>query len=268
MLQLYQVSSNTEEVASWVTRLRGTNVVPEPKPVALATYTQSGLPCFRRQSFNLTQKEGQAAEYQQCFGESSSTGPLTSLFNTFSCEDMNPRFYGLLWPQQVKKLHAAIAELAGHQERKPVVLTVIDNGEEELAYHMIRSLQAAGEVANSLVVGTVPGICRDMDALYGIPSRRCIVVQPALTVRRGVLRHAILTTAALASLSDRITLASPRVVFTRPTSAQLREEATSRHVVLARSGMTSNDTDDCGDSDGSPSSAFDSAVVAVPDALR
>lgn len=269
MLQLYQVSSSAEEVASWVTRLRRTNVVPEPKPVALATYTQSGLPCFRKESFNLTEKEGQAAEYQQCFGEPSSDGPLTSLFNTFGCEDMNPAFYGLLWPQQVKKLHAAIAELAGHQERKPVVLTVIDNEEEDLAYHMIKSLQAAGEAANSLVVGTVPGICRDMDALYGVPSKRCIVVQPAQEVRRGLFRHAILTTAALAGLSDRITLASPRVAFTRPTGAQ-RGEATSRHIVFATSGMTTNDTNDCGDSDGFDSglygSALDTAVVAVPDA--
>jgi len=262
MLQLYQVSSTAEEVASWVARVRSTNVVPEPKPVALATYTQSGLPCFRRQSFNLTLTEGQAAVYQQCFGEPSSAGPLTSFFNTFSCEDMNPAFYGVLWPQQVKKLHAAIGELAGRQERKPLVLTVIDEEEEDLAYHMIRSLQATGEAANSLVVGTVPGICRDMDALYGIPSKRCVVVQPAQSVRRGVLRHAILTTAALAGLSDRITLASPRVAFAGPAGAQLRAEAASRHVVFARGGMTSNDTDDCGAAD----AGLDSAVVAVPDA--
>jgi len=251
---------SAEEV--WFRRATGAGVEfkPEPMYAAMATYTQTGLPCFQEQSFQTQQGISQFAE---CLGESLDTStPLASLFQTFSCDTMNPAFYDLLWPQQVRRLHQALYDLADKEERSPVVITVIDADEVDSALLMLSSLQVAGEEASSLVIGTSNGICKALSEGFGAAGNRCLVLQPAQDVQSRIFKHAILTTAALAGLSDRLVYASPRVEFRKQLTSQLA--VPSRRIHFA-SSQAVDDSAACREELGSPDQ-IDIGVMYLSDA--
>jgi hypothetical protein len=158
---------------------------------------------------------------------------MTSLFSAFSCETLNPNFFDLLWPQQVKKLHQMIADITNRNESNAIVLTVIDQGEVELAVKMLTSLQAAGGEAKSVVVGTSAGVCKALANSFGVAGHKCFVVVPAQDVRLSVFKHAILTTVAAAGLSDKIVYASPRATFASSLTSQLA--ASNKRILFGKS---------------------------------
>merc|ERR1719343_1228470 len=214
------------------------NMKPEAMYTVSASYTHSGLPCFQESTFNLKQDE----DYEQCFAESVEDAPITSLFKTFSCETMSPDFYDVLWPQQVTRLQQTLAALANFDRRSPIVLTVVSPGEVEGALSMLTSLQAVGEEASSLVIGTSLGICKALSEGSGVSGNKCIAVQPAQDVRSSVFKHAILATVAAAGLSDRIVYASPSATFSR----SLDSADPHKHVLFAQkacSDATANATE-------------------------
>merc|ERR1719188_1378937 len=199
----------------------GLSIKPDPMPVAAASYTRGGLPCFEEKTFNLNE-DARKDGYEQCFAESAIDAPVASLFSTFSCEAMSPSFYDLLWPMQVHRLQQTVAELADSGSgRSPVLLTVVDKGEEDMAINMLTSMHFVGEDTLSLVVGTSNGICKSLADSFGVAGSKCIVLHPAQDVRRSVFKHAILTTVALAGLSERITYASPHATFVKPFGSQM-----------------------------------------------
>ncbi|CAK0863863.1 unnamed protein product [Prorocentrum cordatum] len=239
----------------------GLNVKPEPMNIALSSQTSSGLPCFREDTFNLKQEEG----YEQCFGESREYAPVTSLFSTFSCDTMNPDFYDMLWPQQVQRLHQTVAELASHSDRAPIVLTVVNHDEVEMAVNMLTSLQSVGEEAASLVVGTSTGICKAMKDSVGVAGSRCIAVQPAQDVRSSLFKHAVLTTVAAAGLTDRLIYAAPNALFARAPESWRPRDREDRQVLFARDLTRSRDAKE-GCTDQADLAQMDSSVMLLSDA--
>jgi len=225
------------------------NVKPEPMNAASASYTHSGLPCFQEGTFSLKQDE----DVEQCFAESAEYSPITSLFRTFSCETMSPDFYDLLWPQQVTRLQQTLAALANFDKRSPIVLTVVSPGEVESTLSMLTSLQAVGEEASSLVIGTSLGICKALSEGNGVAGNKCIAVQPAQDVRSSVFKHAILATVASAGLSDRIVYASPSAMFSR----NLDSADPHKHVLFAQKS--------CSDA-AANATEIDSSVIHLSDA--
>jgi len=188
----------------------GLNIVPEPMYAAQALYTASGLPCFQESTFNVNSEQ---QRLEQCFAESAGEAPMASLFSAFSCETMDPNFFDLLWPQQVSRLHQVIADITNRNESNAIVLAVIDHDEVELAVKMLTSLQAAGEDAKSVVVGTSAGVCKALANSFGVAGHKCLVMMPSQDVRLRVFKHAILTTVAAAGLSRRVVSLSPGVTF-------------------------------------------------------
>jgi len=241
----------------------GLNVKPEPMNIALSSQTSSGLPCFQENTFNLKQGEG----YEQCFGESAEYSPVTSLFSTFSCDTMNPDFYDMLWPQQVQRLHQTVAELASHSERAPIVLTVVNHDEVEMAVNMLTSLQTVGEEAASLVVATSTGICKAMKDSVGVAGSKCITVQPAQDVRSSLFKHAVLTTVAAAGLTDRIIYTAPHALFaTAPDSWRPRARE-HRHILFSKDLSRARDAKDgCAGQSSDDLSLIDSSVLLLSDA--
>jgi len=237
----------------------GLNVKPEAMNIAVSSQTSSGLPCFQENTFNLKQGEG----YEQCFGESAEYAPLTSLFSAFSCDTMNPDFYDMLWPQQVQRLHQTVADLASHSDRAPIVLTVVNHDEVEMAVNMLTSLQSVGEEAASLVVGTSTGICKAMKDSVGVAGSRCIAVQPAQDVRSSLFKHAVLATVAAAGLTDRIIYASPNALFaTAPPRG--RED---RQLLFAKDLTKARDAKEgCDGQSSDHLSQIDSSVMLLSDA--
>jgi hypothetical protein len=241
----------------------GVEFKPEPMYAAMATYTQTGLPCFQEQTFKTQQG---IEQYANCFGESFEKGtPVSSLFQTFSCDTMNPVFYDLLWPQQVRRLHQVVSTLADKEERSPVIVTVIDADEIDAALLMLSSLQVAGEEASSLVIGTSTGICKAMAEGFGAAGNKCIVLQPAQDVQSRIFKHAILTTVALAGLSDRLVYASPRMEFKKPLTSQLAVPSKRIHFASSASGQARDTGAACREESGSLDQ-IDSAVMYLSDA--
>mmetsp|Transcript_58700 Transcript_58700/g.167046 ORF Transcript_58700/g.167046 Transcript_58700/m.167046 type:complete len:764 (-) Transcript_58700:53-2344(-) len=212
----------------------GLNIVPEPMYAAQALYTASGLPCFQESTFNVNSEQ---QRLEQCFAESAGEAPVTSLFSAFSCETMDPNFFDLLWPQQVSRLHQVIADITNRNESNAIVLAVIDHDEVELAVKMLTSLQAAGEDAKSVVVGTSAGVCKALANTAGVAGHKCFVVVPAQDVRLSVFKHAILTTVAAAGLSDKIVYASPRATFASSLASQLA--ASDKRILFGKSTASS-----------------------------
>jgi len=199
-----------EEVLFRMASQAGLNVVPEPMYAAQALYTMSGLPCFRESTFNVNSEQ---QRMEHCFAENAGEAPVTSLFSAFSCETLNPNFFDLLWPQQVNKLHQIVSDITNRNESNAIVLTVVDQGEVEMAVKMLTSLQAAGEDAKSVVVGTSAGVCKALANSFGVAGHKCLVMMPSQDVRLRVFKHAILTTVAAAGLSRRVVSLSPGVTF-------------------------------------------------------
>jgi len=222
------------EVLFRMTSQAGLKVVPEPMYAAQALYTLSGLPCFRESTFNVNSEQ---QRMEQCFAESAGEAPVTSLFSAFSCETLNPNFFDLLWPQQVNRLHHIVADITNRNESNAIVLTVVDQGEVEMAVKMLTSLQAAGAEAMSIVVGTSAGVCKALANSFGVAGHKCLVVVPSQDVRLSVFKHAILTTVAVAGLSDKIVYASPRATFASSLTSQLA--ASDKRILFGKSTASS-----------------------------
>merc|ERR1719356_1925921 len=231
--------------------------------IALSSQTSSGLPCFQENTFNLKQEEG----YEQCFGESAEYAPVTSLFSTFSCDTMNPDFYDMLWPQQVQRLHQTLADLARHSDRAPIVLTVVNHDEVEMAVNMLTSLQSVGEEAMSLVVGTSTGICKAMKDSVGVAGSKCIAMQPAQDVRSSLFKHAILTTVAAAGLTDRIIYATPNAVFAMAPDSWRPGGHEYRQILFAKDLTKSRDAKEgCTGQSKEDLTQIDNSVMLLSDA--
>jgi len=239
----------------------GLNIVPEPMYAAQALYTASGLPCFQESTFNVNSEQ---QRLEQCFAESAGEAPMASLFSAFSCETMDPNFFDLLWPQQVSRLHQVIADITNRNESNAIVLAVIDHDEVELAVKMLTSLQAAGEDAKSVVVGTSAGVCKALANSFGVAGHKCLVMMPSQDVRLRVFKHAILTTVAVAGLSDKIVYASPRATFASSLTSQLA--ASDERILFGKSGDSAGacsvEAGSLGDVDGSVLYLSDAPEVA------
>jgi len=256
-------SRTAEEVLFRIASQAGLRITPQPMYAESASFTQTGLPCFQETSFDLSRQR-----YEQCFVESAGDAPVSEFFATFGCEVRNPNFYDLLWPQQVQKLHDNVARLAFQDERKPLVLTVVGADEVEQAVSMLTGLQSLGEEALVLTVGTSAHICKALKDSPGVSGSKCIVVQPTQEVRLSVFKHAILTTVALAGLTDRIMYASPQAAFAKALSPQLA--ASDMRILFARSAAPAGDVAGC-IQDVSIQESFDlthvdSSVLVLPDA--
>jgi len=249
-----------EEVWFRMASQGGLNVVPEPMYAAQALYTASGLPCFQESTFSVNSEQ---QRLEQCFAESAGEAPMTSLFSAFSCETMNPDFFDLLWPQQVNKLHEKIADITNRNESNAIVLTVVDQGEVELAVKMLTSLQAAGGEAKSFVVGTSAGVCKALANSFGVAGHKCFVVVPSQDVRLSLFKHAILTTVAVAGLSDKIVYASPRATFQSSLTSQLA--ASNKRILFGKSTESEAgcvaEAGDVGGIDGCPACQTDAPGV-------
>ncbi|CAK0828791.1 unnamed protein product [Prorocentrum cordatum] len=238
----------------------GLNIVPEPMYAAQALYTASGLPCFQESTFNVNSEQ---QRLEQCFAESAGEAPMASLFSAFSCETMDPNFFDLLWPQQVSRLHQVIADITNRNESNAIVLAVIDHDEVELAVKMLTSLQEAGGDAKSVVVGTSAGVCKALANTAGVAGHKCFVVVPAQDVRLSVFKHAILTTVAVAGLSDKIVYASPRATFASSLASQLA--ASDKRILFGKSTASAKgciaEAGSVGEIDGCPGCKTDAPGV-------
>jgi len=239
----------------------GLSIVPEPMYTAQALYTASGLPCFQESTFNVNSEQ---QRMEHCFAENAGEAPVTSLFSAFSCETLNPNFFDLLWPQQVNKLHQIVSDITNRNESNAIVLTVVDQGEVEMAVKMLTSLQAAGEDAKSVVVGTSAGVCKALANSFGVAGHKCLVMMPSQDVRLRVFKHAILTTVAVAGLSDKIVYASPRATFASSLTSQLA--ASDERILFGKSGDSAGacsvEAGSLGDVDGSVLYLSDAPEVA------
>lgn len=257
-----------EEVLFRIASQAGLRITPQPMYLESASFTQTGLPCFdlNSHSFALSQQR-----YQQCFAESVGDAPVAEFFATFGCEVRNPNFYDLLWPQQVQKLQDNVARLAFQDERKALVLTVVSEGEVEQAVSMLTGLQGLEEEALVLTVGTSANVCRALRESPGVSGSKCIVMMPTQEVRLSLFKHAILTTVALAGLTDRIMYASPQAAFGKALSPQLA--ASDNRILFARNTLldTTGDAVGCIQDISVEEGPFDLAhvdtsVLILPDA--
>lgn len=234
---------NAEEFWYRMAVSHGLSIQPQTTPQALASFTDVGLPCFRKQKSHTWLREQfgeEALGLGACFGDGDANGAMAELFYAFNCDDLNPVFYSQISALSAGILHSAIKQLA-RQDRSPVIVTFVDSEAGPLVQNLLFSLRAAGERSGVLVVGVAPGACRSVDA-DGLPDVACVVVPPVAQTdddderlvealdsetvdARGsaIHRHAVLTTVVASGLTQGVLYCEPSVVFLRPPVAAFRE---------------------------------------------
>lgn len=231
----------------------GLTLVPSAMPMAVASFTSSGIPCFRKQNFNLTAHGG----YEQCYGESNKHKPLTKFFHEFNCDELKPEYFDALPRRKVMELHEALAKLG--EKSKSIVLTLINATQADLAVNMLSSLAASGEKAPCLVVGTQPGTCRALKILQGRghSDHICVEVphmQPAenLSVPFSELeiqtfKHAIVTTVIVSGLSQGVLYAAADTVFVQAPMQFFKRDYPGSHMVVTANNVMKANPESCTD---------------------
>ncbi|CAK0842117.1 unnamed protein product [Prorocentrum cordatum] len=141
-------SRNAEEFLFKLAMLEGVGIRPTGFRYALGTMTESGIPCYRKQSYNLADKGG----YHKCHDEATEDGPVTKLFRAFSCDTMNPVFFDALSSDEVAVLRDTILEASGRTQNVSVVLTIADLASIDEAVMTLASLLSADPSARAVVV--------------------------------------------------------------------------------------------------------------------
>lgn len=261
-----QILSNTRNAEEFWYRIaisHGLAIRPQSAPQALATFTDVGLPCFRKQKTYKWLREQFGPDVTgmgACYGDADANGPMAELFYAFNCDDLNPVFYSQISVQSVGLLHNTVRQMAT-RDRNPLVLTFVDSDVQSVAVvrSMLRSLVAVGEPAGVLVIGMVPGACRlleggdqsDVPCLDMPPPE---VDSPINQRDRALHRHAVLTTLVLSGLSRGILYCELTADFLRPPVAAFQQQLVDhRAVVFAQRGgrsigdaacsVTNNDRD-------------------------
>merc|ERR1719356_1507425 len=232
-------SRNAEEYLYRMSMAHGISIRPHGLPMSVAATTNRGLPCFRKQKFNLTTRGG----YKKCYAEKDDHGPLTRLFAEFNCDDLNPDYFDQLPAENVSSFHGAIKAVAG-PDRRAYILTVVDLTESDLLQNMLRSLIAAGEESGVIVVGSERGVCESVQE--GYPNAVCIEFPvrfkvgttetsqgPVKYSEVARLKHAVRTVALMSGLSEGVLFADPDVVFLKKPVSVFQLFSVHKDVTLA-----------------------------------
>jgi len=231
----------------------GLTLVPSAMPMAVASFTSSGIPCFRKQNFNLSAHGG----YEQCYGESNKHKPLTKFFHEFNCDELRPEYFDALPRRKVMELHEALAKMG--EKSKSIVLTLINATQADLAVNMLSSLAATGEKAPCLVVGTQPGTCRALKILQGRghSDHICVEVphvQPAESLGEvfseleiQTFKHAIVTTVIVSGLSQGVLYAAADTVFVQAPMQFFKRDYPGAHIVVTANNVMKAIPESCTD---------------------
>jgi len=217
---------------------------------ALATFTDSGMLCFRKQSFQL------AEGYHTCYGEESEDGSYTRFFREFSCATMKTELFDVLSPEHVASIHRAIGKLAG-VERRAIILTVTDLAMVNMTKNMIRSLYRAGEQARCLVVGIEANLCLEL----GEPLAECLELPlrgqreadgifawgTAGYMEAVFLKHVVLTVSLLSGRSEGILFTDPDVVYLKPPLDEIRSYGTDLDMIFSTNNALTRGAQHCSD---------------------
>jgi len=231
----------------------GLTLVPSAMPMAVASFTSSGIPCFRKQNFNLSAHGG----YEQCYGESNKHKPLTKFFHEFNCDELKPAYFDALPRRKVMELHGALAKLG--EKSKSIVLTLINATQADLAVNMLSSLAASGEKAPCLVVGTQPGTCSALKILQGRGHSDHICVEvphvqpaenlsvPFTELEIQTFKHAIMTTVIVSGLSQGVLYAAADTVFVQAPMQFFKRDYPGSHMVVTANNVMKENPETCTD---------------------
>jgi len=218
--------TNTRNAEEFLFKLAATNGVgmqPVAFPMALATMTQSGIPCFRKQGYNLTDRGG----YQKCYNEADENSPLTKFFRTFNCDKMDPPFYDAVHPEQVQKMHQAVKKAAGG-ERKPIAFSMVGSANAQALAETLRSLRQVDPSAGAIAVTREDGVC----ATIGAESLGFVCLEIG-EVNTAFPEHALLTTVALSGRTAGVLAVDPGMKFQSSPLAAFLESAIHSDLVVA-----------------------------------
>lgn len=227
---------------------------PLGMPMTPASFTDSGLFCFRKQIFKL--RYG----YHACYGEESDDSSFTRFYHEFNCNDMNREYFGIVPPANVSAIHRAVQRIAG-PERRPIILTVTDLPMVDMTQNMISSLLASGEEASCLVVGIQGGLCRRLEEIGASALQRAECVDFPLREELAssdtspwgtagyaeavVLKHAILTITLLSGFSEGVLFTDPDIVYLKPPLQELRLYARDMDMVFSTNNALASGAQTC-----------------------
>ncbi|CAK0850316.1 unnamed protein product [Prorocentrum cordatum] len=215
---------NAEEFLFKLAMLEGVGIRPTGFKYALASLTESGIPCYRKQSYNLTDKGG----YHKCHDEATEDGPVTKLFRTFSCDTMNPVFFDALSSDEVAALRGTILEASGRAGNVSVVFTISDLADIDKAVITLASLRSADPSARAVVVTRAQG-CERIRRAAG--NSACVELPRVLDDQR--VKVALLTTAVFSGAAGGILFAEPGVKFQEDPVAAFTDVSGGHDVVFA-----------------------------------
>ncbi|CAK0842115.1 unnamed protein product [Prorocentrum cordatum] len=217
-------SRNAEEFLFKLAMLEGVGIRPTGFRYALGTMTESGIPCYRKQSYNLADKGG----YHKCHDEATEDGPVTKLFRAFSCDTMNPVFFDALSSDEVAVLRDTILEASGRTQNVSVVLTIADLASIDEAVMTLASLLSADPSARAVVVTRPQGCERIRRAAS---NSACVELPRVLDDQR--VKVALLTTAVFSGAAGGILFAEPGVEFQKDPIAAFTGVSGGHDVVFA-----------------------------------
>jgi len=217
-------SRNAEEFLYKLAVLEGVGIRPTGFGYALGTITESGIPCFRKQSYNLSDRGG----YHKCHDEATEDSPVTKLFRTFSCDTMNPAFFDALSSDEVAALRGTILNASGGAHNVSVVFTIADLAHIDKAVMTLASLRSANPSARAVVVTQMQG-CKRIIRATG--NSVCVEIPRALDVQK--FKIALLTTAVFSGAAGGILFAEPGVEFQEDPIAAFTEVSGGQDVVFA-----------------------------------
>jgi len=218
-----QDTRNAEEFLFKLAMSQGVAIRPTGFRYALGTLTTSGTPCFRKQSFNLTNRGG----YHKCHEEATEDSPVTKLFRTFSCDTMNPAFFAALSSDEVAALRGTILEASGGYQNVSVVLTIADLADIDKAVITLVSLRSADPSARAVVVTRVQG-CERIRTTAG--NSACVEMPLAFDDQK--VKVALLTAAVFSGSAGGILFAEPGVEFQKDPIAAFTGVSRGHDVVF------------------------------------
>ncbi|CAK0895736.1 unnamed protein product [Prorocentrum cordatum] len=216
-------SRNAEEFLFKLAMSQGVAIRPTGFRYALGTLTTSGTPCFRKQSFNLTNRGG----YHKCHEEATEDSPVTKLFRTFSCDTMNPAFFAALSSDEVAALRGTILEASGGYQNVSVVVTIADLADIDKAVMTLASLRSADPSARAVVVTRVQG-CERIRTTAG--NSACVEMPLAFDDQK--VKVALLTAAVFSGAAGGILFAEPGVEFQKDPIAAFTGVSRGHDVVF------------------------------------
>jgi len=218
-----QDTRNAEEFLFKLAAAGGVGMRPSGFKYALAATTASGVPCFRKQTYNLTGRGG----YSACYDEASESSPITRLFRSFSCDAMNPAYFDALNRQDVAALKGAVSEAAGAGEA-PIVFTVADSASVDRAGRTLLSLSKADPSTKAVVV-TQELQCEAVRRW----SCNAVCIETRGAIDGFKFKLALLTTALMTGAASGILFAEPGVEFQKDAIAVFADASKGRDIALA-----------------------------------